>query len=85
MAITKVGSPSVAPVQEGSQTISEGKGKEKPRTSNVIVLEETVIEGRVHKPEAFYILQRSSLNYNALAPKETFIPRILDSVKRNPF
>ena len=60
------------------------KKKAAPR-GNVIELEETVIEGRVQKPEAFYILQRSNLNYDALEPKKSFIPRILESAKADPF
>ena len=59
--------------------------KPAPKVSNVITLEETVIEGRVQKPEAFYILQRSNLNYNALEPKKSFVPKILDTVKGKPF
>jgi hypothetical protein len=61
------------------------KTKRAPKVSNVVQIEETVIEGRVHKPEAFYILQRSNLNYNALEPKKTFIPKILSTVKKEPF
>ena len=64
---------------------AQGKTKRAPKVSNVITLEETVIEGRVQKPEAFYILQRSNLNYNALEPKKSFVPKILDSVKSKPF
>jgi len=64
---------------------SQGKAKRAPKVSNVITLEETVIEGRVQKPEAFYILQRSNLNYNALEPKKSFVPKILDTVKSKPF
>ena len=66
---------------------AQGKKKKKaaPKAGNVIELEETVIEGRVQKPEAFYILQRSSLNYDALEPKKSFIPKILESAKADPF
>ena len=64
---------------------AQGKAKRAPKVSNVITLEETVIEGRVQKPEAFYILQRSNLNYNALEPKKSFVPKILDTVKGKPF
>jgi len=44
-----------------------------------------VIEGRIQKPEAFYILQRSNLNYESLELKRSFIPNILESVKKEPF
>ncbi len=65
---------------------AQGKKKKKSKPkAGVIELEETVIEGRVQKPEAFYILQRSNLNYDALEPKKSFIPKILESAKADPF
>lgn len=51
----------------------------------VINLEETVIEGRIQKPEAFYILQHANLNYEALDPKQSFIKELLKSVEKEPF
>ena len=51
----------------------------------VINLDETVIKGRIQKPEAFYILQHANLNYKALDPKPTFIPELLKTVKEEPF
>jgi hypothetical protein len=51
----------------------------------VIELDEEVIEGRQQKPEAFYILQHTSLNYERLDAKESFIPEMVESVKKDPF
>ena len=51
----------------------------------VINLEETVIEGRIQKPEAFYILQHANLNYEELNPEKSFIPQLLKSVEKEPF
>ncbi len=51
----------------------------------VIELDEEVIQGRLQKPEACYILQHASLNYERLDPKETFIPEMIKSVKKKPF
>lgn len=51
----------------------------------VIRIEETRIEGRIQKPQAFYILQRSSLNFESLALKKSFLPKIVRSVERRPF
>jgi hypothetical protein len=53
--------------------------------AKVIELDEEVIKGRVQKPEAFYILQHASLNYKRLDPKASFIPELVDSVKKKPF
>ena len=44
-----------------------------------------VIEGRIQKPNAFYVLQRSQINYDWAQLKQDFVPRILDSVRQNPF
>ncbi|MHC4842132.1 MAG: hypothetical protein ACYTDT_14450 [Planctomycetota bacterium] len=51
----------------------------------VINLDETVIKGRIQKPEAFYILQHANLRYEALDPKPTFIPELLKTVREDPF
>lgn len=51
----------------------------------VINLDETVIKGRIQKPEAFYVLQHANLNYESLEPKKSFIPELLDSVEEDPF
>lgn len=51
----------------------------------VINLDETVIKGRIQKPEAFYILQHANLKYEKLTPKQTFLPELLKSVEEDPF
>ena len=43
------------------------------------------IEGKIQKPEAFYVLQKSSINYDWQELKQDFVPRILESVNRAPF
>jgi hypothetical protein len=43
------------------------------------------IEGKIQKPEAFYVLQKSAINYDWQELKQDFIPKILDSVSRAPF
>lgn len=58
--------------------------KETPR--RVIVLEETVIEGRIQKPQAFYILQRAALaGLERGLVEQSFLPKIIESVERDPF
>lgn len=58
-------------------------GQKKP--AQVIRLEAIRIEGRIQKPQAFYILQRANLNFNGLDPRESFIPKIWRSVEKEPF
>ena len=43
------------------------------------------IEGKIQKPEAFYVLQKSSINYDWQDLKQDFVPKIVDSVSKAPF
>lgn len=43
------------------------------------------IEGQIQKPQAFYILQRSNLNFEGLELKNSFVPKIIKSVEQAPF
>ena len=51
-----------------------------------IVIEETIIEGEIKKPEITIIITRQNLNtgYN-LELKESFVPKIVESVEKEPF
>ena len=51
----------------------------------VIRLEAIKVEGRIQKPQAFYILQRSNLNFEGLELKRSFVPKIVESVRNAPF
>ncbi|MCB9661729.1 MAG: hypothetical protein R3B40_12220 [Polyangiales bacterium] len=55
------------------------------RQPAVIELEEIEIEGRVQKPNAFYILNRSNLGYEVLDLRTSFVREIVESVRREPF
>jgi hypothetical protein len=55
----------------------------KPR--KVLKLDVITVEGRIQKPQAFYILQRSNLNFGELEKTETFLPKIVQSVNQKPF
>jgi len=57
----------------------------KRRQPRIIQLEEIVIEGRVQKPNAFYILNRSNLGYEVLELRTSFLPKIVRSVQKEPF
>ena len=43
------------------------------------------IEGKIQKPEAFYVLQKSSINYDWQDLKQDFVPKIFESVTQAPF
>jgi hypothetical protein len=51
----------------------------------VVRIREVRIEGRIQKPQAFYILQRSNLNFEGLQLKNSFVPKIIKSVEKAPF
>lgn len=69
-----------------ASALSDASAQERPRRRrNVIRLDETTIEGRIQKPQAFYILQRSNLNFEGLELKRSFVPKIIESVEDAPF
>jgi hypothetical protein len=61
---------------------AQDRSKRKPR---VIQLEEITIEGRVQKPNAFYILNRSNLGYEVLDLRTSFLRDVVRSVQTEPF
>lgn len=66
----------------GTLSAQQRPGRGAPR---VIQLDEIRIEGRVQKPNAFYILNRSSIGYEILDLRESFTREILRSVQDEPF
>ena len=61
--------------------VERGKGGKK-----VYRIEEEIrIEGKIQKPEAFYVLQKSGINYDWQELKQDFLPKIIESVTRAPF
>ncbi len=73
----------------GSCLMPPGASAQKQNASKagrIIRIETAVsVEGRIQKPEAFYILQRSELNFDGLEPKKSFVPLIIKSVEKDPF
>jgi hypothetical protein len=65
-----------------SSALAQDGKKRQPR---VIQLEEIVIEGRVQKPNAFYILNRSNLGYEVLELRTSFLRDVVRSVQKEPF
>ncbi|MET0390329.1 MAG: hypothetical protein ABW321_30435 [Polyangiales bacterium] len=55
------------------------------RAPKVIQLEEIKIEGRVQKPNAFYILNRSNLGYEVLDLRTSFVRDVVRSVQSDAF
>jgi len=51
----------------------------------IIELEGMVIEGKVAKPQVFYVLGRSRVQYENLKMHRVFVDRIVSGAKKNPF
>lgn len=56
-----------------------------PAKKRVIRLDAITVEGRIQKPQAFYILQRSQLNFEELNRTDSFLPKVVQSVDKEPF
>ena len=84
-----------APVAAEAQAKKNGNGKEEAPKVKVErgkggkkvyrLTTGFVIEGRIQKPNAFYVLQRSQINYDWASLKKDFTARIVEAVKREPF
>jgi hypothetical protein len=63
---------------------SHAAGQNAPR-KKVIRLETITVEGRIQKPQAFYILQRSNLNFDELEKSPSLLDKIVKTVDKEPF
>ena len=66
-------------------TTASAQDRKKARAPKVIELEEIKIEGRVQKPNAFYILNRSNIGYEVMELRTSFVNEVVRSVRRDPF
>ena len=52
----------------------------------VFVIEKAfVVCGKVPRPNVFYVLQASNINYEWETLKQDFLPKVIDSVRKAPF
>jgi hypothetical protein len=49
------------------------------------ITEGIIVEGKIQKPNAFYVLQRSSIDYDWDSLKQDFLPKILQAASHHPF
>jgi hypothetical protein len=75
--------PAAAPTQGGDANVKVERGAGGKKIYKITT--EIRIEGKIQKPEAFYVLQKSGINYEWTELKQDFVPRILDSVSKAPF
>jgi hypothetical protein len=75
-----------APAAEGGEEPAKVRVERGAGGKKVYRIEAEIrIEGKIQKPEAFYVLQKSGINYDWQELKQDFLPKIVDSVKRGPF
>lgn len=67
----------------GTASTALAADAKKPR--KIIRLDSITVEGRIQKPQAFLLLQRSNLNFEELERTESFIPKVIKSVDKDPF
>ena len=80
-----VGAIVVFSVVVGMNLTTLAQNKSAKGKARVIRIDTIKVEGKIQKPEAFYILQRSQLNFEGLEPKKSFLPLIIKSVDKEPF
>jgi hypothetical protein len=87
VAFGSLGAPlSVGAAEKGRPPAASAPGsKTRPSPARVIRLKGDIIEGRVQKPEAFYVLQRTSMSFEGLKLQTRLIPKILDALRKSPF
>ncbi len=63
----------------------QGTSGQPAKRRKVIRLDAITVEGRIQKPQAFYILQRSNLSFDELNREESFIPKVEKSIEKDAF
>lgn len=81
--------PSVAAAQEQSPPATAAPKVKVERSASgqkiFRITEGIVVEGKIQKPNAFYVLQRSSMDYDWESLKKDFLPKILEAASHHPF
>lgn len=75
----------VAAQDTAAKDTSKDSSSKEPKKKKVIRLDAITVEGQIQKPQAFYILQRSNLNFDELNKAESFTPKVVKSVEKEPF
>ncbi len=68
-----------------TSAIAHAEEPVKRKPAKVIELEAMVIEGKVAKPQVFYVLGRSRVQYENLKMQRVFVDRIIEGANKNPF
>lgn len=75
------GSAKASAKAKGSAKGGKGSGQRPGQGSKSVIDEEFLIEGKLEKPNAYYILRRSSVDFDWARLGATFSPLVLESVQ----
>ena len=75
----------VARADEPARGEAKSEGAKPPGKLKVLRLDDFTVEGRIQKPQAFFILQRSNLSFEDPDKKESFLPKIVKTCEKDPF
>jgi hypothetical protein len=87
-AVLTMGAPPAraAPAKAGKAASPAAKvAKAPPPGPKLLRLEEMKVEGRIHKPQAMFLLPRATLNPGDLDRTEPLSPKVTAAVEREPF
>lgn len=59
--------------------------KDKKQLKQVVIKEATRVEGKIQKPEVWYLLPRSNLKFEGVILKEKLAPKVTEPIKKDPF
>jgi len=74
-----------ARADEPAKGEAKSEGAKPPGKLKVLRLDDFTVEGRIQKPQAFFILQRSNLSFEDPDKKESFLPKIVKTCEKDPF
>ena len=50
-----------------------------------IELDALIVEGQIQRPQAVYIIQRANLDFGADAKRKSFVSKIKETIREEPF
>lgn len=69
------------PGSEPTTELTEGDRRRVPAGKRTVIRDEFLVEGKLEKPSAYYLLRRSSLDYDWARLDAKFSPLVLESVQ----
>ena len=61
------------------------RAKKKKTVRQVVIKEVTRVEGKIQKPEVWYLLPRSNLSFEGIKIEKKLVPKIKETTKKAPF